>query len=365
MRIVFVLPVAGQPRFLKRIRCLMAQGCEPVVLSFERDYFEGGVGLEYTSLGSIAHGNYAARLPVYARALRAVRQAAAEADAVYCFGPDLALLSLVAVRSLPNRPKIACEVGDIRELAVSRTPQGKVFRALDRRLAQKVDALVVTSSSYLERYYVETLGLRPQSNWLVLENKLESAVQRAAPRNATSIRIGYFGLIRCQRSLRAIRSIANNGRGRIEVVIRGHPFGVSLSDFVEGAGGLVRYEGPYRHSELREIYGAVDFVWGAYFGEGRGKEAWRWSRSNRFYEACAFGKPLITQVGTADAELVERYGIGVGIDLRDPEGASACVVQSLADRGLIDRISRNAREVPECVYRYRDFEHARLIELLS
>ena len=64
----------------------------------------------------------------------------------------------------------------------------------------------------------------------------------------------------------------------------------------------VTYRGPFvSPDELPEMYAGVDLVWGAYL---HGESNARWARSNRYFEAGYFGKPIFAQKGTREGDAV-------------------------------------------------------------
>jgi succinoglycan biosynthesis protein ExoL len=341
VRVAFLLPVPVQVRFQKRIRALQALGVEPVVLSFERDYYEGqALPVAYTSLGHISHGSYRQRVRPLLRAVGHVRRALAAVDAIYAFGLDMLGLAVVATAGRRSRA-ILYEVGDIRDAMVRPGALSTVLQHVERALIRRCSLVVTTSPVYLSEYFVARLGLS-NSVVHVIENKVDGEElgrvadrrgDRRIPRTVASLRIGYFGLLRCEPSLRILMRAARTGEGRIEVLARGLPL-VEPSLIQEfAATPHVTFDGTFRSPhDLPAMYASVDAVWVGYSGPPH-LSNWRWARSNRYYEAAFFKKPMIGAVGTEDGRLIAERGLGLCLDLNNIE-KSAAELRAVTSRQL-------------------------------
>lgn len=324
VRVVSVLPVLGHPRDSKRVSMLRQAGFDVSVAAFERAYHQGRMpDAPVTSLGRIEHGRYLRRAIRMIFALPKLRRALRGAHLAYASGQDMALFAIAA--SLGMGLPVVLEVGDIRHVQVARGFKGRIARMLDRLIVGRSRLLVVTAKGFAEGHYRDRLGSRIP--WLLMENKLDEAPLKAAlstprsaapPRREGVVRIGYFGVIRCPWSWQALREVARRGNGRFEVVIAG--FCMDPEDLPQQAGlePRVSFHGSYRSpQDLPGLYESVDMVWACYPGPDREDPDWRWAqaicRSNRFYESCFFGKPLITLAESADGQEVERLGIGLAL----------------------------------------------------
>lgn len=325
LRVVSLLPVLGHPRDSKRIAMLKRAGASVRVVAFERDYHTGRLpDAPVTSLGKIPHGRYLSRAVRLLRALPVIRGAMRECDAAYASGPDMALAAIVAGAGL-RRP-VVLEVGDLRRVQVAAGPAGWLMRTFDRFIANRSTLLVCTARGFAEGYYRDRLGSRIPV--IYAENKLDfdacEALARIVPAPAPTplagrrIRIGWFGVLRCEWSWSVLSRIAREHGDRFEVVIAGLPLEpADLADRARDVPNL-RFLGPYRSpQDLPGLYGAVDLVWACYPGPEVTDPAWRWalavSRSNRFYEACHFRRPLVTVAESGDGQEVDRLGIGLNL----------------------------------------------------
>lgn len=358
-RVLFVLPVLGQPRHSKRIAMALAGGLSAEAAAFERDYHKGRLPpCEVTSLGSVRHGNYLARIPRLFAAIRRLRPLVRRNDVVYAFGPDMAVIAAIAC--FPRRIPVAFEVGDIVYAQLRKGMVGGLVRTIDRWLARRCGLIVTTTDAFLERYYRERLGARTPG--LVIENKLEpefaEGVQvRARPEGRPLVdrplRVGYFGLLRCRWSWEVLSELVRRGQGRFEVDLAGFPVDpADLRERVAGIAGM-RYLGEYRSPrDLPDLYGQIDLVWGSYHPLKPDDFPYWWARPNRFYEACLFRRPIVSRKGTIDSRDVDRWGIGLSIH---EEGIEDTVERI---RGItaedVNRWSSAMDALPRDIYVYRD-----------
>ena len=364
LRVLALLPVAGQPRHAKRIDVLLGMGCRVHAGLFRRERERGRMPrCEITELGHIADYRYVSRLGALWRARTAVRELAACADVVYAFGPDMALLAIVA----SDKP-VVMEIGDIVALQVRRDLIGGAYRRLDRWIARRCGLIVTTTPKFLSEYYGRWLGISTPG--LVLENKVEAVwaasvrgggvPPRRDRRPGDPIRIGYFGLLGCQWALDTLHALLVGHPGRFEVVLAGKEWpGADLKRFLETTPGT-RSLGPYRSpDDLPGLYGSIDVTWACYPPIQAQDWNLRWARPNRFYESCLFGAPLISRAGSSDAEDVAKWDLGLIVDEVDPGRAAELLASRISDDSLVTW-GRSMRQLPPEVYSYTD-EFDRLI----
>jgi len=368
LQTVFLLPVLGHPRHNKRIDALARVGVCPSVLGFERDYIPmesipAGVRL----LGRVRHGHYFARISVILRGVPKVWSAVRKADVVYAFGLDMLFLGWMSLLGGTKRLKLVYEVGDIREILLGPSLAARALRFAERLLLQRVDILVVTSKAYVQGYYESIQGLRQLAICLI-ENKLSEhlVLDPRPPRErggGEAIRIGYFGVLRCRRSWEILKEVARRGNGRFEVYLRGVPLEVGMLEAEASEAPHIFYGGPYKSpADLPELYGGIDIAWICYPYSPGPVGNWLWARTNRFYEACYFQRPMLCQHGTQDAAVVEEYEIGMSIDLADVDAAVMRILR-LSDAELEQWTSR-VKRLPRELYVYSG-EHEELLNRLA
>lgn len=313
----------------------------------------GGLTCPATSLGLLPRGQYVRRLPLLARALPRLRRAMRRADLLYAFGPDLAGLALLAAaRARGRRPTpVVLESLDIRPRQTGAGPVSRILRFLEGALAARCRLLVLTAADY-ETYYREWLRVGTPS--LLVENKVapddaaafdpaSSATPPGTPLRDRPLRLGWFGLLRDDWSLRLLEALDRDFPGRFEFTVAGAPAPV-LPDFERRASRIagLDYRGPFPQHEAPALFAGVDLALACY---PPGPPHWRWSRSNRFYLACLSRTPPVTRAGTADAVEAEREGLGPLLRDDCPSRAAAALDRITADdlRGWRRNLGRLSR----------------------
>jgi succinoglycan biosynthesis protein ExoL len=143
--------------------------------------------------------------------------------------------------------------------------------------------------------------------------------------------------------------------------VRGVPLGIPEFERDVAASPWIEYGGPYlAPDDLREMYGRIYLCWIAH--RMNQQHSLLWNRANRFYEACALHTPMIAQAGTQDGAVVARDGLGVCIDLADPDAAVASVLE--IDRSDIALWQRHMLAVPRSVYMENGEHQALASEIL-
>ena len=352
-RILCVLPLTHAARIAKRVDMLQEAGFQTEAVAFARDYVGGRApDCPLELLGTLSHGRLLQRSWKLLKSVPKVRAAIRRSDVVLAFSPDMALLALVSGVGL-GKP-VAVEVADIREAQTAKGVKGRIVRALDRFTVDHCQKLIVTSEHYY-RYYRD--WLRVKTPGLVLENKLSAffcdEVRAVAAPEAPAgglqdkaLRVGWFGRLRDAWSLQVVNDITRSQQRQVVVVAAG-----SLSPPVKDLPRLaasnpgIEYLGPYNHpQDLPALFGSVDVVLACRSPEIPSC----WSRTNRYYDACLFGRPLIVRAGCADADETMRYDIGLVIGDADPE-AAASAIQGITSEDL-DRWGANIRALPRSVY---------------
>jgi succinoglycan biosynthesis protein ExoL len=369
MRITYLLPVVSQARYHKRVGALERLGAQSEILAFERSYYSGKPWPDgYRSLGQVQHGRYFQRLPSLLKAISTVQVAAQKSDAIYAFGLDTLLISWLATRRLKRKIRRVYEVGDIRQTLLRNGVTSTFLRWLERCLLRQVDLLVVTSEAYVTGYFQGIQGLSTLK-YQVIENKVDDVSfphqkdQMTRHHWNTALRIGYFGLIRCRQSWEILKRVAEKGNGRVEIYVRGISMGVQDLNSEAQMLPYMDYGGPYvAPDDLLSMYGQVDMVWACYPYNGTELGNWRWARTNRFYEACFFQRPIFAQLGTEDGRVVENLGLGISLDLADVERAVERILQ-VKDADII-QWQQNIINLPREVYILSD-EHERLMKALQ
>ncbi len=328
LKILFLLSILNDARDSKRIAMLQQAGFEVEAVAFDRGFFSGRPpNCPVEIIGKILNGHYVQRIPKLIAALGRVRRAIRRNDIVYTSGIDMALTGLVARFGL-KKPLIL-EVGDIRKIQVSHNLSGYAVRCMDRCIAMRSALIVATAPGFIDGYYRNWLNVNTPA--IVIENKLEASVSsynstvapaKGIPLVDRALRIGYFGMLRCDWSWRVLEGLAASAAEKVQIVVAGRV--IAPADLQSRAARFknIDFRGEFRSPEqLPELYGDVDLVWACYPGADEGKADWRWAqaicRSNRFYESCLFQVPIISKAGSGDAVQIASGKIGLIIEEED------------------------------------------------
>ena len=153
----------------------------------------------------------------------------------------------------------------------------------------------------------------------IVENKLlplddgNRSAHRSRP-EGPPWRIGWFGMIRCRKSLEILTALARAMQGAVEIVIRGRPSAAVFANFDNSIRDRphIAYAGPYRNPEdLPNIYQGVHFAWAIDFFE-KGKNS-AWLLPNRLYESLAYGAVPIGLSGRETGSWLKQQQAGVVI----------------------------------------------------
>src|SRR5690606_28581277 len=133
---------------------------------------------------------------------------------------------------------------------------------------------ITSSPAFVEHYFKPHSGIRAPVH--LLENQVleldcgqTGLPVRTRPAGAPW-RIGWFGAIRCRKSLDLLSAFTRQMEGRFEVVLRGRPAYSEFDDFdgLVAREPFLSFEGSYRNPEdLSAIYADVDFAWAIDFFE--------------------------------------------------------------------------------------------------
>jgi succinoglycan biosynthesis protein ExoL len=224
------------------------------------------------------------------------------------------LLRGISKRYAPEA-KLVYECLDIHRMLLAERPDGVLLRALESKLWRQVDLLITSSPAFVRNYFTPRGFAAPIR---LVENKVldldEDYLRTVAPKRRSNPpwRIGWFGMIRCRKSLEILSSVARELGGAVEVVIRGRPSRTVFPDFDEAIAREphVKYLGPYRNpADLGEIYGDVHFVWAVDYYESGQNSAWL--LPNRIYEGTFYGAVPIGLAKVETGAWLKEHAVGV------------------------------------------------------
>jgi succinoglycan biosynthesis protein ExoL len=320
LNILYLVHDLSDPAVRRRVMMLRAGGATVTVAGFRRGetYSREIDGMPAIDLGVTRDGAFGHRLLAVARAAANVRSSLSEIPR-----PDLILTRNLEMLVLAKRARSALggdnvpvvyECLDIHRLMLRDDVVGKALRSAERYLAADVKLLVTSSPAFLENYFRRHRQVDAPA--ALVENKFFDPDGASEDTSARPVgppwRIGWFGALRCRRSLELLAAFTRHAQGRFEVVLRGRP---ALSEFTDFHGFVaaepyISFGGAYRNPEdMSDVYGRVHFSWVIdFFEEGQNSS---WLLPNRLYEGCRFGAVPIAVAGTETARFLEKHGIGI------------------------------------------------------
>ncbi len=133
-------------------------------------------------------------------------------------------------------------------------------------------------------------------------------------RNLFKITIGFLGLVRYEDENRIIiTSLNNSDKYVLEYVGRMYE-GCKLQQFCE-QGNIINvfFDGEFKNEEKGRLYKNIDIINAVY---GNKTYEVRTALPNKLYDCLLFKKPMIVSSNTYLADLVEKYNLGIVIDLK-------------------------------------------------
>jgi succinoglycan biosynthesis protein ExoL len=345
LHVLYLVHDVSDPAVRRRIIMLRAGGARVTLAGFRRTASPIAEieGLQPIDLGATRDGRFGQRLTAVAKAALSIGSKLATMPR-----PDLIIARNLEMLALARRAKaafratvpIVYECLDIHRLVLRDDLLGKALRGAERYLARDVKLLVTSSPAFVANYF-KPFGQIAAPVELV-ENKYFDMAPAVEDRPkvddpiAPPWQIGWFGALRCRRSLELLADFTRRLEGRFEVVLRGRPALSEFPDFhafVEAEPWL-SFRGPYRNPEdMAAIYGDVHFSWAIdFFEEGQNSE---WLLPNRLYEGCRFGAVPISMGNTETGRFLNRQDIGILLSEATPE-----VLETAIGRMEQDRFSR-------------------------
>ncbi|WP_394729151.1 hypothetical protein [Altererythrobacter sp. GH1-8] len=291
-RIGYLVHDLNDAAVAKRCAMMVRGGAEVCLAGFRRAEPPTAVeGITPTDLGETADGALAQRALAVLRNValpEAARRAMDGADIL--IARNLESLA-IAQRIAGGRP-VVYECLDIHRSLLDQGIAGRTIRKIEAELLARTAAIITSSPGFIREYFDH----RPTGDAEVrlIENKIllapgetSDAIQPLPKQQGPPWVIGWFGMLRCERTLRELLQLADATGGAVQIRIAGKPSSAELQDFEAqiAASPYCHYSGPYKPAELPELYSACHFAWAIdWFEEGQNSE---WLLPNRLYEATA------------------------------------------------------------------------------
>jgi succinoglycan biosynthesis protein ExoL len=245
------------------------------------------------------------------------RDALRRADILYARNLDMLTLASWAKSMTDARASLIYECLDIHRFMTRNDSLGAAMRSIERALLKNVSLVVVSSPAFASQYFDRVHpGL---AKTMLVENRLPWGFDygpRAAmtARASGAIRLGWFGVLRCRRSLSLLLDLADRFPDDIALSFRGAPARKELPDFEDKIAGRanVRLGGRYKWpDDLAGIYNEVDLVWAGDFHDPGANS--RWLMPNRLYEGGYYATPPLAPSDSETGRWIEAHSFGFAV----------------------------------------------------
>ena len=357
----------------RRIRMLEIGGAKVSVAGFTRGSASTAtLPVPTLDLGQTKDARLVSRATSVAKALGQItllKETVSGADIVIARNLEmLAIASRARAIFAPNASLIY-ECLDIHRLLLSRGVAGKFLRAIEGILWRDVDALLTSSPAFVQRYFA--LRRFPGAIELVENKVLEEKISWDAERPPAEFlrssppwKIGYFGMLRCAKSFRILKELAERAEGRVEVILRGK-FSPAIFPNIQAelkdSSPYIRFLGPYNgETDIRRIYSEVHFSWAIDFYEESLNSSWL--LPNRLYESSYAGAVPIALGSVETGRWLEKHNAGVLVS--EPLEDDLHRFFSELDGITYDEHSARIRQIPRCALTFGPEDCSRLVALL-
>jgi succinoglycan biosynthesis protein ExoL len=343
LHVLYLVHDVSDPAVRRRIKMLKAGGARVTLAGFRRTTspIADVEGLQPIDLGATRDGRFGQRLAAVAKAVVSIGSKLAtmsRPDLIIARNLEMLALARRARSALHATVPIVYECLDIHRLVLRDDYLGKAMRRVERHLGRDVKLLVTSSPAFIANYF-KPFGQIAAPVELVENKYFETAAVSVDDRSkaespvAPPWRIGWFGALRCRRSLELLAEFSRRLDGRFEIILRGRPALSEFPDFhafVESEPWL-SFRGPYRNPEdMAAIYQEVHFSWAIdFFEDGQNS---KWLLPNRLYEGCRFGAVPVSMGNTETGRFLNQQDIGILLPQATPEALEAALGKMEEDR---------------------------------
>jgi len=338
MRIAYFVHNVDDAAVLKRIVLLRFGGASVKLVGFTRFAFDERPERDPTPvvLGRTYDSKFALRILSVVKAMvwpfRLIRIVRGS-DVIICRNLEMLALGYVIKGLSRSKAPLNYESLDIHRKLLGSGVSSRLLRRIESYLMGKGHALITSSPAFITNYFTRIQNYKGRV--CLIENKvLPDTVAPVEPGSTKSPPwvIGWFGIIRCRRSLELLKAITEL-LPSVQVVISGRVADHEFDDFEAQvrASPNIRFTGAYSAEDLAKIYSQAHFVWAIdYFEEGDNSA---WLLPNRLYDSLAFGCVPIALASVETGRWLSHRNAGVVINhpLEDLPGFLANLTEAEYD----------------------------------
>lgn len=369
LNILYLVHDVSDPAVARRVAMLTEGGATVSVAGFRRSDapVTSVASAPVTDLGQTFNGGFVQRILAVLRIVvfaRKYEPLFGKADLVLARNLEMLAIGVRGRSICQPMPQLVYESLDIHRLLLNTGPAGKVLRTLEGWLSKRACALLTSSPAFIREYFEKRSKLRLPT--YLIENKLypASAITSLPPRQpGPPWVIGWFGAIRCHKSLHILKTLVREMDGKVKVIIRGRPSYDQFDNFeaetIDTPG--LSYEGPYKNPEdLARIYSEVHFTWAIdMFEEGLNSS---WLLPNRLYEGGAFASVPIAAAEVETGHVIQR--LHIGLPITEPKLEALKAFFTHLTPGQYQAMEQAARAVPPQTWAASAADCRELVSLL-
>lgn len=322
-KILYLVHDLYDPAVNKRILMLKSGGAEVTVAGFRRmaQEINNLAGCNTVNFGQTYNAGFTQRfLSVIREIILIKKYKKIFSDNEIIIARNLEMLA-IAVRGrnmCKKKQVLVYESLDIHRLLLKKNIIGKLLRKLEGWLTKDASLLITSSPAFISEYFEAMSQVKLPIK--LIENKVfpydekNKAVIHPANIPPLPWKIGWFGAIRCRKSLDVLSDLVKLSQGNVEVIIRGRPSLDQFDDFYKTTSSVagVKFLGEYKNpDDLAEIYSEVHFTWAIDMFEENLNSSWL--LPNRLYEGCLHGSVPIAIEHVETGRFINMLGIGVCI----------------------------------------------------
>ncbi|WP_234902619.1 glycosyl transferase family 1 [Agrobacterium larrymoorei] len=318
--ILYLAHDLADPAIRRRVMTLQTGGAIISLAGFKRgeNALASVEGLTPVILGETADGRFAQRVMSVVKssiALSGLLAAVPRPDVIIARNLEMLALARRANAIYGGDVPVVYECLDIHRLLLNDGLPGNLLNSAQRYFARGARLLITSSPAFVENYFTPRsnldLPVMLQENKVLMLDGIDAAMPAPrVPEADEPWKIGWFGALRCRKSLSILADFARRMDGRVEIILRGRPAYSEFDDFDSFVARAphVTFHGPYKNPEdLASIYNEVQFTWAIdFFEEGQNSS---WLLPNRLYEGCLYGTLPIALEGTETARFLQKRDI--------------------------------------------------------
>ncbi len=321
-KILYLVHDLSDPAVFKRVNMLKDGGAEISIAGFRRveEPIYNLAGCKTINLGQTYNAGFLQRLLSVVREiifLKKYQSVFSDNDIIIARNLEMLAIGVRVKKIFNGKQILVYESLDIHRLLLNKGIIGKIFRKLEGHLTKKASALITSSPAFISEYFDRISEVKLPT--ILIENKVYNPALVNNISDTINIpkkpwKIGWFGAIRCRKSLDILTQLVKQSNGNIEVIIRGRPSLDQFDDFYKSTSSIsgLKFLGEYKNpDDLAAIYSEVHFTWAIdMFEEGLNSS---WLLPNRIYEGCLYGSVPVAISNVETGRFINNLKIGAKI----------------------------------------------------